>query len=51
MDFRQVLCAAIEHTIPMRDVKVSAGGLGKATSEIFQGDFEAAKIRSWWFYP
>ena len=26
----QVLCAAIEHTIPMRNVKVSAGGLGKA---------------------
>lgn len=25
-----VLCAAIEHTIPKRNVKVSAGGLGKA---------------------
>ena len=29
---KHVLCAAIEHTIPKRNVKVSAGGLGKARS-------------------
>lgn len=31
---KHVLCAAIEHTIPMRDVKVSAGGLGKVLDQM-----------------
>eukprot|EP00930_Biecheleria_cincta_P048555 TRINITY_DN3383_c0_g1_i4.p1 TRINITY_DN3383_c0_g1~~TRINITY_DN3383_c0_g1_i4.p1 ORF type:complete len:3154 (-),score=464.15 TRINITY_DN3383_c0_g1_i4:294-9755(-) len=31
-----VLCAAIEHTIPVRGVKVSAGGLGKVLDQMLK---------------
>eukprot|EP00913_Durusdinium_trenchii_P022125 g20789.t1 len=31
-----VLCAAIEHTIPTRNVKVSAGGLGKVLDQMLR---------------
>ena len=33
---QHVLCAAIEHTIPMRNVKVSAGGLGKVLDQMLR---------------
>eukprot|EP00931_Biecheleriopsis_adriatica_P061877 TRINITY_DN3722_c0_g1_i1.p1 TRINITY_DN3722_c0_g1~~TRINITY_DN3722_c0_g1_i1.p1 ORF type:complete len:3061 (+),score=639.06 TRINITY_DN3722_c0_g1_i1:1306-9183(+) len=33
---KHVLCAAIEHTIPERNVKVSAGGLGKVLDQMLR---------------
>eukprot|EP00435_Cladocopium_sp_Y103_P040931 s1570_g11.t1 len=33
---KHVICAAIEHTIPERGVKVSAGGLGKVLDQMLR---------------
>ena len=36
MEPKHVICAAIEHTIPERGVKVSAGGLGKVLDQMLR---------------
>ncbi|CAE7382352.1 susA, partial [Symbiodinium sp. CCMP2456] len=33
---KHVLCAAIEHTIPIRNVKINAGGLGKVLDQMLR---------------
>ena len=41
----QVLCAAIEHTIPTRNVKINAGGLGKALECVVLGGVRGGEGR------